>query len=185
MNAMGTTSLGSWLFSPEDTVPEGEVVVHHELVGDLEVVGVQGELLVELGGPGSEGGQVVPGDAREVVVLDVVPDVQVHDVELPQVVVRLHLRHVLEVLRQDVEGRRVRADRQEPAQQDIAQSPGTHQLVQQHVVYQDCYVVDQLVFVDWPVVEEHRPQRIHQSDEEQEQSLPDFCVDVLGLYNLN
>lgn len=68
------------------------------------------ELLIELRSPSTEFWQVVPGDAGEVVMLDVVPDVQIHNVEFSEVVVRLHLGDVFEVLGKDVEGSWVRAD---------------------------------------------------------------------------
>lgn len=45
--------------------------------------------------------------------LDVVAYIEIDDIEIPDVVVGLHLRYELEMLGQNVEGGWMRADRQE------------------------------------------------------------------------
>jgi len=82
---------------------ESEVVVHDELVNHLHVTCVPWVLLIELWSSCPNLRKVVPRNAGEVMVLDVVADVQPEEIHRPSIVIGFHLADILVVLREVVE----------------------------------------------------------------------------------
>lgn len=165
---------------PDDPVVESEVVVHDELVHHLEVAGVLREVLVKLWGGGSHFRQVVPRYAREVVMLDMVPDIQPRDIHPADVVVSLQLVHVFVMLGEDVKSCGMRTYRQEGAYQEVCQSPTAHELVNESVCEYDRDDVDYFVLVHGLEEVEHRSQRINKGCHECPDSFAYGGVDILG-----
>jgi len=70
-------------------VVDADPRVCEEFPQDEHPGGVEGQVIIELGGHGLESGEPGPGDLGEVVVLVVVPNIEAEDVHEPIIGVRL------------------------------------------------------------------------------------------------
>ena len=95
-----------------DSAPDTKVSVKDELVNNLQIRVVRGEILIKFGGNLSELGELIPWDHREIVMFNVVAKVKVGNVEKSKVIIGVLISNKFIMFSNNMSGDRVQSHTQ-------------------------------------------------------------------------